>query len=74
VVVLELNLIVDAGKGLWTTTTTFLQYRPPKLTVARPNQTTPDVPAANTTAKNNQEVETQKLLAQNAALFAKLKP
>ncbi len=60
VVVLEVNPVVDTGGGLWETTLDLLQYRPPKIITAKPDQVIPDAAPAVSPLEARQRIELQK--------------
>jgi hypothetical protein len=59
VLVKRLPWFTDAGKGRWTGTIRFLQWRPPVTAPPRPNQAIPEPAPPKPTATDNQQVEIQ---------------
>lgn len=68
VVVADVSEPVQSDLGRWRYTIAFLQYRKPKLALARPIAAIPAAAASQPTAQNAAELEIQQLKAQATAL------
>lgn len=70
VVVLEVGAARQEEGGLWTITIDFLEYYPPRQAPPKPTIVIPDIASPTPIAQNAQQVESQKLAAEAAALRA----
>lgn len=67
VVIAKITVLTQVGGGLWTCNIDFIQYRPPKVTAAQPDQVIPDTKNPLQTAIDSQAKVDQDLNAQAAA-------
>lgn len=72
VVVLDYTPAIQEDGGLWTTTVTFLQYRPPTPAPKKPAFKVPSVSTSVTSAATAEESKAQSLFASAQAKAAKL--
>jgi hypothetical protein len=72
VVVKSIGPLLQMEPGLWSIEIDFLQYRPPKLTVARPLQTTPPGPKSPANAPTAAQVELQQSQATASQLASQV--
>jgi hypothetical protein len=64
----DISQLTQDPTGLWKATIKFIEYRRPKIILAKPDSATPDVPAASPVATDKADLQTQALMAQiNAA-------